>query len=112
MVGQETEHEGYVSECKILRGRHCRAFLRFGCRMIVVDVVQSPAWQALTRVFTRHVGHGFGASYKISGWRCQRSSSGPLSRCRWWMVLLVGKTGHLVQVETDEMSTDSRSRFN
>ena len=25
--------------------------------------------------------------------KCWRSSSGPSSRCRWWMVLLVGKTG-------------------
>ena len=38
-------------------------------------------------------GHGFGASYETSWWKCRRSSSEPSSRGRWWMVLLVGKTG-------------------
>ena len=32
-------------------------------------------------------------SYETSWWKGQRSSSGSSSRCRWWMVLRVGKTG-------------------
>ena len=38
---------------------------------------------ALTRAFTRYVGQVYVASYKISWWRCRRSSSGPSSSCRW-----------------------------
>ena len=59
-----------------------RAFFRYGCHMIVVGGVQSPARQAPTRVSMRYGGHVIVASHKISWWKCRSSSSGPSSSCR------------------------------
>ena len=92
------------------------AFLRYGCHVIVVGGVQSPALQALTRAFTRHGGHVFGGKLRDQWVEVPKIEQRIFERLQVVDVLAIGEVKLVPQervqqrFDCEEVGNASRSR--